>query len=274
MKENNKISVVMSVYKGDRAKHFSKSVNSLLSQTHMPSEIIIVVDGEVDEKVNLELKYFSKIKIISILRLKVNQGLSNALNVGIKKAKHNLIARMDADDICFEDRFEKQMSFLVSKQLDFVGGQMVEFSKSIEDVISYRKVPVNHNQIVPFMKLRAPFSHPTILFKKEVFERLKGYDTQIFPEDYDFFVRVYLNGFKMGNLEDNVLWFRLGEDLSAALKRRWGKKYAKNEYKLYKKFLKIGFYTKKDFLKAIIFKIPLRLIPFSIFKFLYFKILR
>lgn len=274
MKGNKKISVVMSVYKHDNAKHFRKSVNSLLSQTHMPSEIIIVVDGVVNEKVNEELKYFSNIGIISIIRLKVNQGLSNALNVGINKARYDLIARMDADDICFENRFEKQLKYLNDKQLDFVGGQMIEFSKNIGEVISYRNVPLDHDKIINFMKYRAPFSHPTVLFKKEVFQKLNGYDTNIFPEDYDFFVRVYLEGFKMGNVNDNVLWFRLGEDLSAALKRRWGKNYAKNEFKLYKKFVKIGFYSKLDFLKAVLYKIPLRLIPFPLFKFLYFKILR
>ena len=78
----------------------------------------------------------------------------------------------------------------------------------------------------------------------------------------------------MGNLIDNVLWFRLGKNFSESLRRRWGLLYAKNEYLLYKKCLKLGFLNKFDFIKLIIFKISLRFLPFSIFKFIYFKISR
>tara|TARA_R110002049_G_scaffold113107_1_gene263155 strand:+ start:7121 stop:7939 length:819 start_codon:yes stop_codon:yes gene_type:complete len=271
---NKKISVVMSVYSNDKAIHFKHSVESLLNQTYKPSEIIIIVDGKVPTKIEELLNYYKENNIINIIWLEENKGLANALNVGISRSKHELIARMDSDDICFEDRLEKQLKHLTENNLDFIGGQMIEFGNDKKDIISYRKVPVNHVDIVKYMKFRAPFSHPTVLFKKEVFIKLNGYDVNIFPEDYDFFVRVYLNGFKMGNLNENVLWFRLGANLSEALKRRWGKSYAKNEYKLYKKYFKLGFYNRLEFFKAILFKIPLRLLPFPVFKFIYFKMFR
>jgi len=274
MSHIDKISVVMSVYKNDKVSFFKEAVESLLQQTYLPSEIIIVVDGYVNTKIDDILHQLASNNLIKIIRLPENKGLANALNVGVKSAKYDLIARMDADDICFPDRFEKQINFLIKENLHFVGGQMIEFGKDISDIISERKVPFKHEDIIKFMKYRAPFSHPTILFKKEVFDNLNGYDINIFPEDYDFFVRVYLNGFKMGNVKENVLWFRLGENLSEALRRRWGKAYAKNEYKLYKKYLRLGFYSRLDFLKAVMFKIPLRILPFPIFKFIYYKISR
>jgi hypothetical protein len=118
---------------------------------------------------------------------------------------------MDSDDICFKDRFEKQVEFIVKEDLDIVGGQIIEFGIDIQDIISERKVPVKHKEMVRFMKLRSPFSHPTIMFKKEVFTSLEGYDTVIFPEDYDFFVRPKKD-LKFGNVNQNILWFRLGED--------------------------------------------------------------
>lgn len=274
MNHIDKISVVMAVYKNDNDLFFKEAVKSLLNQTCLPSEIIIVVDGYVNTKINDVLHQLASNNLIKIIRLPENKGLASALNVGIKSAKYDLIARMDADDICFLDRFEKQINFLIKENLDFVGGQIIEFGVDISDVISERKVPFKHEEIVKFMKYRAAFSHPTILFRKVVFDSLNGYDTNIFPEDYDFFVRVSLSGFKMGNLKDNVLWFRLGENLSEALRRRWGKVYAKNEYRLYKKYLKIGFYNRLNFLKAVMFKIPLRILPFPIFKFIYYKISR
>jgi glycosyltransferase involved in cell wall biosynthesis len=269
-----KFSVVMAVYINDIGDEFRTSINSLLCQTYLPSEIVIVVDGIVKQDILNVLDDCKKNPLFNIIKLSENKGLANALNVGIKEAKYSLIARMDADDICFPDRFEKQINFLVKEKLDFVGGQIIEFGKDVSDVISERKVPFKHEDIIKFMKYRAPFNHPTIVFKKKVFEVLNGYDINIFPEDYDFFVRVYLNGFKMGNVKKNVLWFRLGENRSMPLRRRWGKVYAKYEYQLYKKYLRLGFYNRLDFLKVVIFKIPLRFLPFPFFKFIYFKISR
>ncbi len=272
--QNLKISVVMSVYNNDNSDHFSSAVLSLLNQTYQPEEIIIVVDGDVSNEVNCQLDVFSKKSIINIIRLNENKGLANALNVGIQNAKYPIIARMDSDDICFKDRFEKQIKALNEFNLDIVGGQIIEFGKDINDVISRRIVPCQHSEMIKLLKFRSPFSHPTILFKKEVFDVLNGYDSSIFPEDYDFFVRAYLKKFKFGNVPDEVLWFRLGENRSDAIKRRWGISYAKNEFNLYRKFLNISFFNYYDFFKVILFKIPIRLLPFFVFKFIYYKMAR
>lgn len=264
----------MSVYINDNSEYFTLAVDSLLNQIYLPAEIIIVVDGIVNNEVNRKLDYFSNNSLIKIIRLTKNKGLANALNEGIKKAQYPLIARMDADDICFTDRLEKQVRALNDFNLDIVGGQIIEFGKDIDDIISKRIVPCNHDEMIKLLKFRSPFSHPTILFKKEVFDLLKGYDSSIFPEDYDFFVRAYLNKFKFGNVADEVLWFRLGENRSDAIKRRWGISYAKNEFKLYRKFLKMNFFNYYDFFKAVLIKIPIRLLPFFMFKFVYYKMAR
>lgn len=272
--EKTEISVVMALYKNDDPVYFRLAVESLLQQTYLPAEIIIVVDGPVSKEINIEFDEFSNNPIIQIIRLATNTGLANALNVGIQKAKYPYIARMDSDDICFKDRFKKQIKALNEFDLDIVGGQTVEFGKDVDDIISRRIVPCDHAEMVKLLKFRSPFSHPTILFKKKVFDVLNGYDSSIFPEDYDFFVRAYLKKFRFGNVPDEVLWFRLGENKSDAIKRRWGLKYAKNEFKLYRKFLNIGFFNHYDFFKVILLKIPIRLLPFFMFKFVYYKMAR
>lgn len=272
---SEKISVVLAVYIKDNLVFLKESIQSLLDQTFQASEIIIVVDGIINEDVTIYLDYLAiNDDLFNVIKLPENKGLANALNIGVKAAKYNLIARMDADDICFPDRFEKQVKYINKESLDIVGGQIIEFGKDINDVISERNVPLLHNDIVSFLKFRSPFSHPTILFTKNVFNSVNGYSVTIFPEDYDFFVRAFLGGFKFGNIEDNVLWFRLGANYSDAIKRRWGLKYAINEFKLYVHFLILGFYNFKDFLKAVLFKIPLRVTPFFIYKYLYFNVLR
>ncbi|AQS95116.1 hypothetical protein BXQ17_13975 [Polaribacter sp. BM10] len=270
----HKFTVVMSVYINDTDSNLRESVDSLLNQTLIPSQIIIVVDGVINNELEKSLQFYSNNSLINIFYLPENKGLANALNYGISKARYSIIARMDADDLSFPDRFENQLSYMFHHKLDVVGGQIVEFGNDIKDIIATRNVPLSHNEISEFMKTRSPFSHPTVIFKKDVFDTIGGYDSKIFPEDYDFFVRAYLSNFKLGNFPDNVLWFRIGNNKKEALKRRRGFKYARNEVKLYFKFYKIGFYNLYEFLKVCLLKIPLRIIPFPIFYFLYFKFFR
>lgn len=274
--ETKKVSVLMSVYNKENASFLKKSLKSIIDQTLCPDEIVLVKDGDLTVELDCVISDFTTEypDIFTIISLSVNRGLANALNEGMKVVRNPIIARMDSDDICFENRFETQINHLVNNDLDIVGGQIVEFSKDIEDVVSIREVPLLHEDIIKFMKFRSPFSHPSIVFKKESFDLLGGYDINIFPEDYDFFVRAYLADFKFGNVKENVLYFRLGENLSEAIKRRWGIKYAVNEIRLYKKFLKLGFFNYLDFMKVLFFKVPLRIIPFKLYSYIYFKFSR
>lgn len=265
----------MAIYKNDQIEYVKEAIDSILFQNLLPLEFIIVIDGFINTSLEFFLKNIIHPKVkVKLIKLKKNEGLANALNIGVEASTTGIIARMDSDDISKKDRFEKQIAYLIKNSLDIVGGQIAEFEKDKNVIKSIRKVPLSHDKIVRFMKKRSPFSHPTIVFRKEVFEKLEGYNVKIFPEDYDFFVRAYLEGFKFGNLNDVLLWFRLGEDNDASLKRRHGYKYAINEFKLFNRFYKLGFYNVIDYIKVFLTRIPLRLIPFNIFKFIYFKMLR
>jgi glycosyltransferase involved in cell wall biosynthesis len=113
-------SVVMSVYHGDDNSYFEKSVDSLLNQTYAPSEIIIVIDGKVDKNLQDSINKYKDLKNVNLIYLNENLGLANALNIGIAASKYDIIARMDSDDICFRDRFEKQIKYLIKFNLDIV----------------------------------------------------------------------------------------------------------------------------------------------------------
>jgi glycosyltransferase involved in cell wall biosynthesis len=228
-----KFSVLMSVYKSDNPNHFETALKSIWDDEVLkPDQIVLVQDGPVGQEIKSVINKFKSTlgDKLFFLELPFNLGLARALNEGLRFCKYDLIARMDSDDICFPDRFDKQIAYFTNNDVDILGGQLIEFGKDIYDVISQRKVPLHHQDIVRFMKYRSPFSHPSIMIKKSVYEALEGYDGEIFPEDYDFFVRAYLKGFKFANLEDTILWFRMGEDQSKAIKRRWGVNYAKNEF--------------------------------------------
>ncbi|MCD8425797.1 glycosyltransferase [Tenacibaculum dicentrarchi] len=270
-------SVLITIYYKENPIFFKEAIDSILvNQTLKPKQIVIVKDGpltlELDKAIDRYLKEYKDVFKIVSLEKNMKQGF--AANVGGKYCENEFIARMDADDIAFPDRFEKQFKHLIDNDLDIVGGQLLEFVGSKKNIVSERKVPKKHEDIVSMLKYRMPVSNPTIIYKKKVFDDINGYDGKSFPEDYDFFVRAYLKRFKFGNVKDNILFFRLGENIDDVLKRRHGYQYAKNEFKLMRKFYRIGFYNFFEFLKIIIIKIPVRLLPFKVFKFLYYRLFR
>jgi glycosyltransferase involved in cell wall biosynthesis len=268
-------SVVIAVYINDNVDEFKQAIDSLLNQSYQPSEIVIVVDGVITAEVNLLIDEFKTNELFQIIELPVNMGLSNALNIGIQNSKHEIIARMDSDDVCMNDRFEKQIKHLISENLDIVGGQILEFKESTKEILFRREVPLEHSDIIRFMKYRSPFSHPSIVLKKSVFETINGYLVSFKGsafQDYDFFVRAYMKGFKFGNVKDDVLYYRLGSDLRSMTRRRWGLGYAKLELQVYWNFYQYKFYNFKDFILNVVLKVPLRLLPFPLFNFIYFKL--
>lgn len=110
-----KFSVLISVYKSDNPEHLETALKSIWdNQILKPDQIVLVQDGPVgDEIVNI-INNFKAIldDKLSFLELSVNLGLARALNEGLRLCKYDLIARMDSDDICFPNRFEKQIAFL------------------------------------------------------------------------------------------------------------------------------------------------------------------
>jgi len=271
----NNFSVVMSVYKEDSLSFLMQAIESVVKQTVKPNEFVIVVDGFIDEEKKIFINGLKDKDIqFKIIQIQENKGLANALNVGIRASNFDIIARMDADDMCFFDRFEKQLLFLKENNLDVLGGQMLEFEEEIKKIVSKRTVPTDQKHIVKRMKYLNPFSHPTMMFKKEVFNSLGGYNTKTFPEDYDFFVRAYLKGFKLANLSDPILYFRLGSKKSSMFKRRRGVNIAKKELALYWNFYKIGFYNFFEFLLYSFIKVPIRFLPTNFFKIVYNTITR
>ena len=96
-----KYSVLMSVYINDNCKYLKQSIESMLSQTIKPDQFVIVEDGRLKEDCENLIKEYEKLypDMVNVIRLKENGGLANALNVGMKSCRNDLIARMDADDI-------------------------------------------------------------------------------------------------------------------------------------------------------------------------------
>lgn len=209
-----KFSVIMAVYNGDHSKYFEMAVKSLLQQTYLPTEIIIVIDGFINNSLEEIIKKYEKEELFIFIRLDENKGLANALNVGIENAKYEYIARMDADDICVVDRFEKQLNFLQSHQnIDVLGTFVTEINENNQIIKEIVKVPILHEDILSLMKKRNPMIHPSVMFKKNFFKKAGGYRNDLLlAEDYQLWHQGFMKKCNFANIPEVGLMFRRTSD--------------------------------------------------------------
>ena len=267
------VSVVMSVYKKDHPEWFEQAIDSLLNQTVPSDDIVIVADGPLTTQLNTILRQYKAEKSISLVRLPVNQGLGSALNTGLKRAKNELIARMDADDIAVSNRFELQIAeFKKHPELDILGGQIAEFINSPEEITAYRKVPLTQSEIRQFARRRSPFNHPTVMYKKSTIEKLGYYDTSaIRIEDYDLWLRALSIGAVCANVDAILLYYRSTID---AMKRRKTFTSLKNHIRVRARFYVKNYISLSDFLYGISTQIVLFILPASLASMTFKKVVR
>lgn len=235
-----KYSVLMSVYVNDNADYLVDSINSMINQTIVPAEIVIIKDGPLTYGLDAALEKFKREypKLIKIYGYEENRGLGEALKFGVLNCTHELIARMDADDISILDRCEKQLAiFEQDDTIDMVGGHIAEFISSQEEIVSIRKVPIFDNSIKENMKYRCPFNHMTVMFKKKSVLKSGNYDSWFWNEDYYLWIRMMQNNCSFRNIDKILVNVRIGKEM---FKRRGGKKYFQSERKLQKYMLNNG----------------------------------
>ncbi len=243
-----KFSVCTSVYKNDQPKFVRVALDSMLdNQSVKPDEIVLVQDGPVPYELSrLLLEYKDKYgDLMNIIKLEKNGGLGNALKLGVENAKYEIIARMDSDDICLPDRFEKQLTYLNSHpECDIVGGQMTEFIDCPDNIIGRREVPLTNDDIYQYMKSRCALNHVTVMFRKDAVLKAGNYQDWFWNEDYYLWVRMMMAGCNFANIPNVTVNVRSGADQYA---RRGGKKYFDSEIGIKKLMLDNGMISKKEY---------------------------
>lgn len=232
MTEKIDFSVSMCVYGGDNAQWFELALNSILNQTIVPSEVVLVVDGPVPDDLNAVILEHEDMEIFKVIRLETNQGHGIARKTGLDNCTNELVAIMDADDICVPNRFEKQIeAFYNHPDSDIVGGMITEFIDTPENTVGKRIVPLEDSEIKEYMQRRCPMNLVTVMFKKTSIEKVGGFIDWYCEEDYYLWLRMALANMKFRNVDDVLVNVRVGEDM---YQRRGGVKYFKSEAKLQK----------------------------------------
>ncbi|KZX16010.1 putative glycosyltransferase EpsE [Methanobrevibacter cuticularis] len=209
------ISVVMPAYK-EPSSYLTQSIESILNQTLTDFELIIILDNpENKELENLILNYKKKDDRIVFLKNKENMGIAKTLNKGIEKSKGKYIARLDADDIAYPERLKKQLKimenekcYLVGSKADYINNQG-EFVENLASEISpFYKYEEIKNNIIKFNF----FIHPSLMFKKELIEKIGDYDSNFkFTEDYDLVLRT-INQYKCVITPEHLIKYRINKN--------------------------------------------------------------
>jgi glycosyltransferase involved in cell wall biosynthesis len=264
------LSVIMPVYYKDNAEHFHQALASIFNQSQIAQEVIVIKDGELTPALEEVLAHWQKINAtLKTVALPVNKGLSAALNEGIKAAQNTWIARMDADDICSLDRFEKQVNYLNKHpEISIIGSWIDEFDESITKPIATRKLPESHAQILRYARWRCPFNHMTVMYKKDVVQKLGAYKNfGAVGDDYELWARFLTKGYKAANIQESLVYARANADFFN--NRRRGLKYFKNEVKEINELYRLGLLNPMHYIFHFCIKAIVRFSPPGLVRFFY-----
>lgn len=192
-----KVSLVMGVFNGE--KYLKETLESILAQTYKDLEIIVVDDGSTDSTSNM-LKEI-KDERVKVIHLEVNQGVANALNIGIAQANGHYIAIHDADDISLPSRIEEQIAYLSANPHVIAVGSFIECiadkDTSADKYVHMKNLERYKNSIITWEQIKeelfkgSPITHGSLVMTKEAYLKAGKYDSQYkIASDYDFYTRL------------------------------------------------------------------------------------
>lgn len=262
-----KIAYLITVYSGDNLKYFKSAIESLINQI-IPEgnelRIYLGVDGNIGSDLSNTIDFYRNY-IFKIVKSNQNLGLAGILNLIIDNLENeDFLFRMDSDDICLPNRTIVQLDFL-HKNPDCiaVGSAMREINES-NKIIGLKKAFLS-NQINKIAFYRNPFNHPTMALRRDFFNLVGKYDSKLRKsQDYELWLRALRMGYRMENVKEPLLLFRVDKDFQ---KKRNSFQNFKNEFIISFNFI---IHSKKYiYIFFILIKLIIRLLPSKFSKIIY-----
>jgi hypothetical protein len=253
-------SLLMSTYAGDSPEFLRDAfVSSVQEQTRPPAEVVLVQDGPVPVGLSAvieELTASSPVPV-TLVAIEENLGLGPALDRGLDTCSHEIVARMDADDISLPERFARQLP-VIEGGADIVGSGLYEFGVSLDDIVGRRTPPTDPQDIRRVIRFRDPFNHPTVVYRKSAVLASGGYTDMALMEDYLLFARMVEAGAQPANLPEPLVCYRVG---SGAYARRGGRALLRSELALQRRFRDLGITSRGQYLRNVLVRGGYRLVP-------------
>ena len=270
--EPEPFSLLISTYGGDDPGFLRTAfVSSVHEQTRRPDEVVLVQDGPVPEPLAAEIEHLKATSPVPVehVVMEANVGLGPALDAGLEACRHEIVARMDADDICRPDRFELQLP-LVEAGADIVGSGLYEMGTSVDDVVGRRTPPTDPDEIRRVIRFRDPFNHPTVVYRKSAVLGAGGYTDMALMEDYLLFTRMIEAGAQPANMAEPLVYYRVG---AGAYARRGGRELLRSELALQRRFRDLGITSRTEYLRNVVVRGGYRLVPEGVRKVAYRSLL-
>lgn len=216
-----KVSVILPFF--DAEDQLSDAIESILCQTYEEFELILVNYNSKDNSIDIANEFSAKDSRVKIVD-EPRQNIVFALNTGINESEGEYIAIMDANDISYPERLEKQAGYLDdNSEIGVVGTQVNHIpvsddpdeQEAFSQYISWSNRIITHDDIAVNRFIESPLIHPTVMFRKELIDLHGSYETGEFPEDYELWLRWIYNGVKMYKIPEVLLdWTDLPERLT------------------------------------------------------------
>lgn len=260
-------SLLLPVYAGDKAAYFAKAfASTVVDQSRRPSDVVIVQDGPIGAELAAAVAEAAATSPVPVnhVRLPANVGLALALEKGLQHCAHDVVARMDADDISLPTRFELQLA-MMEEGFDLVGTGMLEFDEAGR-VLGKRIPPTDPDDIAASARFHDPFNHPTVVYRRSVVARAGGYRELPLMEDYWLFARMIQAGALVANLPDPLVMYRVD---AGAYGRRGGFTLFRSEMALQLSLRQDRFVTRGQFLRNVLVRGGYRFVPVSLRRLAY-----
>lgn len=266
------VAVIMSVCYRDSAELLCKAIDSIIGQNYPEEKIRIYfgIDGKIPENLNTVIDRYKK-AIYKIVKIDKNSGLSVIMNRLIQCLQDELyVFRMDSDDFSLPNRFFEQVLFLESNfEIDILGTGIVEVDVNGNELLE-KNYPCSLDSIKKFICKGSPLAHPTVCFRKTVFDIIEGYPENLrFSQDISLWFKALNLNVKISNLQKPLYRMTINDSF---FKRR-GLQKAQGEFFIYLK----GVWGMHGISPKLIYpflRLLFRLMPAQIVKLGYQSILR
>lgn len=265
-------SLLLPTYHADDPDHLRRAFASAVDeQTRRPDEVVLVRDGVVPprlQKVIDELAAGAPVPV-TVVALAENIGLGHALDAGLAACAHEVVARMDADDVSMPERFAVQVPLLAAGY-DLVGSALLEFAEHEDDIVGLRTPPLGQDEIRTWSRFHDPFNHPTVVYRRSMVQGVGGYQDLPLMEDYWLFARMIEAGARVANVAEPLVKYRVG---AGAYARRGGWQLLRSEIELQRQFRSSGFTTRGQYARNLAVRGGYRLVPESLRRLAYRRVI-
>lgn len=201
------VAVLMATYGRDDPVFLAEALESLLRQTHLPEEVVLVEDGPLPLSLREVIETYRRQLPLCSVALVRNSGLAAALNAGLARCTQAWVARFDSDDVAEPQRIELQLAAARQGLADVFGGYALEIGADGMPG-EVRRMPLDHGAIMASL-WACPFIHPTVMYRREAIVALGGYRSDLRrSEDYDLWFRCARAGLRFANLPEVLIRHR------------------------------------------------------------------